>query len=163
MNTAHLNEYQLAAALSGIADAGVRQHLAECDLCRTEQQRLAAAIADMRHISATAAQQPDWFWTRQRAQAAARIQPPRRWFAVPALAACALVVLSLVLLGRGIAPQPTVTKAAVDSDDLVLRQIESNLSQSAPQALAPAALLSEDFARAAEQSKSSSKEKGNVL
>jgi len=163
MNTAHLTEDQLAAALTGSQDDVLCLHLAECDLCRAEHERLAAAVAAMRATADSAARQPDWFWAGQRAQASARLQPPRRWFAVPALAACALVLLSLVLLSGGIGPQPEVTKAAVDTDDLVLRQIESSLSQSAPQALAPAALLSEDFARAAEQSKPSSKEKGNVL
>ena len=163
MNSVHITDDQLAAVLAGETPPGVEQHLEQCESCAAELRRLSGSLAAWRSETRTASEQPEWFFARQRAEVISKVNGRGgSWFVAPVMAVCLLLLMSVLLLGRGHAPQPTLA-TATDSDDRMLREVESDLRQYAPDVLAPAALLSDDFARATAQATASSKEKRNVL
>jgi hypothetical protein len=95
--------------LPGETGAGVMAHLAECPLC----QALAHDLADP-ELSAPTAGEEKRIWRRVRREAG---EPPQQswvWFAVPAAAVAALVLVFLLPRGPHPAPPAPIAKAALE-------------------------------------------------
>lgn len=140
----HLSDGQLFETLLGSASPRVEAHVAACAECRGRLERLRSAVSALRRSAHAQAEKPEPFWTRQRAAAAARAsQSPARpmtW-----AAALAVAVLAALLLQE---PRPVVQPApATDPDQALLVSVESALNRQVPQALAPAALLTQEISR----------------
>lgn len=140
----HLSDGQLFESLLGSASPRVEAHIAACPECRGRLERLRAAVSTLRRSAHAEAEKPDAFWTRQRAAAAARSSRhtgrPLAW-----AAAIAAAVLAAVLLQE---PRPVVPPApATDPDQALLISVERAVSRQVPQALAPAALLTQEISR----------------
>jgi hypothetical protein len=135
----HLTDDQLFESLLEGNDADAREHLDACPACAAELDRLRRATSALRNSARSQAERPDAFWTRQRASAASRISgrtvSPLSW-----AAALAVAVLAATLLNepRPVAPVP---------DQALLVSVEQAVNRQVPQALAPAALLTQEITR----------------
>lgn len=153
----HLSESQLFESLLGNAGPGAEAHLAACAECRPRLEQLRAATAALGASARTQAEKPDAFWTRQRAAAAARISGhavrPLAW-----TAALAAAVLAAMLLQE---PRPVVpAQPSLDPDQALLVSVERAVNRQVPQALAPAALLTQEISRNAQPSGPGRQSKG---
>jgi hypothetical protein len=106
-------------------------------------------------------EQPEAFWTRQRAAIRSRIaveqasrRPLKRFVLASALS---LAILAGLLLRTSSAPAPVVAPQA-DPDQELLMSVEEAIQSNGPQALAPAALLAEEISSAHQQSQHAPKE-----
>jgi predicted anti-sigma-YlaC factor YlaD len=147
----HWSDEQFAAAALG-QSAGHETHLADCAACRGELERLRKELNTLRQDAAAAAAQTEKFWQRQRAairaQLAGGATVTRGW----AWAAAAVAVLLLaVLFGRTTLPPPDVARNGKDPDHLLMLEVQQALERRLPRALAPAALLTEEISRAAQE------------
>lgn len=141
---AHLTEEQIFESLLEAKDASVLQHLAACPACSQELDCLRRAASALRDSARVGAERPEGFWARQRNSAASRIfgRPvrPLAW-----AAAIAVAVLAATLIQE---PRPVVPPApAPDPDQALLVSVERAVNRQVPQALAPAALLTQEITR----------------
>jgi anti-sigma factor RsiW len=140
----HLSDAQLFEALLGNSSPRVKAHLASCPECRARLERLRSLTAAFRDSAHTQAERPEAFWARQRSVAAARISGrpvgPLAW-----AAAIAAAVLAAMLIQE---PRPVVpVTPATDPDQALLVSVEQAVNRRVPQALAPAALLTQEITR----------------
>lgn len=141
---AHLTEEQLFESLLEARDAATLQHLAACPACSGELDRLRRATSALRDSARAQAEQPEGFWARQRTSAASRLSGrpahPLTW-----AAAVAAAVLAAMLLQE---PRPVAPATpAPDPDQALLVSVEQAVNRQVPQALAPAALITQEIAR----------------
>jgi hypothetical protein len=138
---AHLSEKQIFESLLETRNASALEHLAACSACSGELERLRRATGALRDFARTQGDRPEDFWTRQRSSAASRISgraaSPLTWAAVAA------AVLAAMLLQK---PRPAPpAMPATDSDQALLVSVERAVNRQVPQALAPAALLTQEI------------------
>ncbi len=157
----HLTEEQWNAAVLGAANDAVRGHIENCDECQAEERELEGAFAALRDSLSSESERPEAFWQRQRAMISARLS--LHWFIVRHLVwatAVAVVALAAATLLRQ-APPAHVT--APDPDQALLMDVDRSVDSGIPEALAPAALLTQEINRAAQTNsgpKSSDSRKG---
>jgi hypothetical protein len=146
---AHLTDEQLFESLLGESlletrDAAAQEHLAVCSVCSEELARLRRATSSLRDSAHVQAERPEGFWTRQRSSAASRLSgrsvSPLTW-----AAALAAAILAATLLQE---PRPVVPATpASDPDQALLVSVERAVNRQVPQALAPAALITQEITR----------------
>ena len=141
---AHLTEETIFESLLGAGDASAQQHLAACPACSQELARLRRTTSALRDSARAQAEQPESLWTRQRASAASRTSrrsvSPLTWAAALAVA---LLAATLIREPRPVAPPAPPP----DPDQALLVSVEQAVSRQVPQALAPAALLTQEMSR----------------
>ncbi len=115
--------------------------------------------------SATAeAQRPGWFWTVQRARIRERIRPARRftrWIAIAsplAVSALAAVMFFGIHFPANIHQKAPITVATANaapniSDQQLLSEIDDTISNSVPDALAPADIIAQEVNRGLQNEK----------
>jgi hypothetical protein len=140
---AHLSDEELAEWLRGCA-VEAESHLRECADCRAEAEALRAAIRVGRQWVGTRAERNQVFWMRQQRLIRERIEhrPPGFLPRGLVLATAAVVLCVMLFLTRS--PRPTVPAGNDDADNVLLQQVESEVAQDYPSALAPAVLLSQE-------------------
>jgi predicted anti-sigma-YlaC factor YlaD len=149
--TGHLNDGQWAAAVLNEGDQATASHLAECPTCRDELRQITVATEAARAKARNMAELPEAFWRRQRESIHARLEhrdlvrPWKRW--IWATATVTLVLLASAMLSHNGAPPVPPTPQA-DPDDALLLSVHQSIETDVPQALRPAALLTEEMARA---------------
>jgi predicted anti-sigma-YlaC factor YlaD len=147
----HLNDEQWAAAVFSENDESAAKHLAECAACREEVKSFAVAAGAAQERARKVAEQPEAFWRQQRESISTRlaardfIHPWKRWIWVTATVA--LIILASTLLSRDNALPPQTT-AQTDPDDALLLSVQQSIRSDLPQALRPAALLTQEIDRA---------------
>jgi hypothetical protein len=148
----HLSDEQWAAAVLNQSDESAAQHLAECAACRVEVTAFAAAAGAAQLQGRQVMERPESFWRRQREGINARLatgdfaHPWRRWMWVTATVT--LILLATTVLSRKSAP-PAPTAAEADPDDALLLSVQQSIQSDLPQALRPAALLTQEIDRVA--------------
>ena len=106
-----------------------------------------AAVASLRAETQAAAERPEIFWQRQRAEIRARLDapaatpPPLAWASAAALLALAVL---LSLPGK----TPVAATAPPDPDRQLLLDVQQTLDREVPDALAPASLLTQEMSQA---------------
>jgi len=147
----HLSDEQFTSAVMKQGDNATAEHLAECSACRVEIEVFAAA-SDVARIQARKVQElPEAFWARQREgihlhiTARDLVHPWKRWVWVTTTVT--LVVLASTLLSRNNAPSSQVA-AQPDPDDALMVSVRQSIQRDLPQALKPAALLTQEMNRA---------------
>jgi hypothetical protein len=141
---AHLTEEQIFESLLGAKDAAALEHLAACPACSGELERLRWTTGTLRHSAHSQAERPEDFWTRQRSSAASRItRHAGRPLAWTAAIAAAVLAAMLIQEPRPVPPAPP----APDPDQVLLVSVERAVHRQVPQALAPAALLTQEISR----------------
>lgn len=147
----HLSHDRFMNVCRGEGFGETREHWAECDSCRTEQEKLQRAIAGLRAWALAEAERPETFWTRQRSairRALEQASPARARRLPWALAtAAAFLVLALALLTER-APQ----KGSIVADDPeheLLIEVQRSVRREIPTALEPASLLVHELGKAA--------------
>jgi predicted anti-sigma-YlaC factor YlaD len=140
---AHLNNDELTDYLLGTPQVGTEAHLGTCAECRAEADKVARSIGSFKA------------WTH--AQAVAR-EPKLNVFAFAALkenrlfvswfswsASLALFVVALVLMAmprqRETPPVAAQSTVQPDAGDVLLVQVQQDLENNVPRALAPAEML----------------------
>jgi predicted anti-sigma-YlaC factor YlaD len=147
----HLNDEQWAAAVLNESNDAAAKHLADCPTCREEVRSFAGVASTAQAQVRKAAEQPEAFWQRQREGIRIRLaardftHPWKRWAWVTATVA--LMVLASTLLSRNGAP-PLQTAVQTDPDDALLLSVRQSIQSDLPQALRPAALLTQEIYRA---------------
>ncbi len=148
----HLSDEQWSGAVLHENDAAVINHLAECAACREEVESFAVVAVAIEAQAREAAERPEAFWQRQRESISHRLRardfahPWRRWVWITATVT--LILLSSTLLSRNDAP-PAPAQAQTDPDDVLLLSVQQSIHSDLPQALRPAALLTQEMDRAA--------------
>jgi anti-sigma factor RsiW len=147
----HLSDEQWAAAVLNESNEAAVRHLAECANCHEEVRSFAAA-ANVRQAQArNLLEQPEAFWRQQREGINKRVaardftHPWKRWIWVTATVM--LILLASTLLSRNSVP-PIQTAVQPDPDDVLLRSVQRSIHSNLPQALRPAALLTQEIDRA---------------
>jgi predicted anti-sigma-YlaC factor YlaD len=146
----HLNDEQWAAAVLKQNDEAAAKHLAECATCREELKSFTGAAGGAQAQVRRAMEQPEAFWQRQREAISTRlaardfIHPWKRWVWVAATVT--LILLASTLLSRNGAPS-LQTAAETDPDDALLLSVQRSIRSDLPQALRPAALLTQEMVR----------------
>jgi len=141
-----LNETEIAEALAG---QPAKQRIAECEDCATEFTAWEELGSGLRSDLASQAEQPEYFWMRQRARIRERLAPRSTPLSWAAAAICALLLFAFVLVHQGAAPTPeiaqvqpsSVAAAPADPDDALLEDIHASLERDVPAPLSPAAML----------------------
>jgi hypothetical protein len=140
--TPHLSEHEMAEwLLTGRTEA--EGHLSGCPACYAEAERLRSAIRLGRQWVVNTAARDRQFWTRQRLSIRDRMA--RRQSAVlwrRALTAAAVLLCAALLLLRSPHSMPPV--ANDEADNALLQQVENDVAQDYPSALAPVALLTQE-------------------
>lgn len=147
----HPTEEQWSAVMLDAADDAARVHIENCAACRVERERFKGAVTALHDSVARASNRPEAFWQRQRAMISARASLQR--FIERRLvwaAALAVVVLAASMLLR---QAPATHTAAADSDQALLMDIDRSVDRGVPEALAPAALLTQEISRATQRQK----------
>jgi hypothetical protein len=155
----HLTDEQWSAALAGAPGEEAVAHLHACRACAAEYEWWHSQLGSVRDGVRRAAELPEAFWQRQRANISARVLQQRsaRGRLVWA-GAMATVALSALLLAREFRPAP-VTQ--MDPDQELLLSIEQSVQRGMPAALEPAALLTDDMVAAAKKKSKSRLKEGN--
>jgi hypothetical protein len=154
--TPHLTDAELAEFVSD-ASRGLGTHLELCDTCLLEVARLREAVAEMRSTR----NQPEEFWSRQRAAIRSRLSaaPGNRF--LPRLAwagALAVAVLAgLALNHHKPAPAPVARHVPVDPDHALLLAVERVMRSNGPAALEPATYFVREISQNAPSNPTSSK------
>ncbi len=147
----HPTEEQWSAVVLDAADDAARVHIENCAACRVERERLQGAMTALRDSATHASNRPEAFWQRQRAMISARAS--LRQFVERRLVwatALAVVVLAASMLLK---QAPATHVAAPDSDQALLIDIDRSVDRGVPEALAPAALLTQEISRATQRQK----------
>ena len=146
----HLNEEQWSAVVLDEASSA-RAHVAECEDCAAEAQRLRAALAGYGAAARDSALRPEAFWAWQRGAIAGRLAAQRTpsHRLVWAGALVCMVLVAAILLRQ--APQ-IPSAPPPDPDHTLLVEVERSMRRNVPEALAPAGLLASEMNRAAEGS-----------
>ncbi len=143
----HLNEDQLVAIVSGVADDAQLQHERNCGECGSAVEDFKQQIEDARVEHMRAADRGERFWLQQQAaiRQRARLAEPRvtlpRW----AVAVAALVVLATGLVTAGPSAPTVAHSQQSDPDYQLLVAVEQNLARPVPVAVEPARVLSADL------------------
>ena len=141
---AHLTEEQIFESLLEPKDAAAQEHLAACAACSSELARLRQETSVLRDSARVQAEKPEAFWTRQRAAASVRSpQSSVRPLAWAATVAVALLAATLLHEPRPVAP----ATPPPDPDHALMVAVEQATRREVPQALAPAALLTQEISR----------------
>ncbi len=114
----HPGDERLIELAQGAGEAGARQHVASCAVCRTQVEELRATLHGLQGVDVP--EPSPLYWEAFRRQIARRIDEPTsasaaaRWWWLPALAA-ALALFAFVVPRpwRGLAPSPPPSVAAV--------------------------------------------------
>ena len=147
----HLSDEQWAAGVLNENEQSVAEHLGECATCRAEVRSFAAAAGAAQTQARKMMEQPEAFWRRQREDISKRIaardfiHPWKRW--IWATATIMLIFLASTLLSRKSAP-PMQTATQPDPDDALMLSVQRSIQTDLPQALRPAALLTQEISRA---------------
>lgn len=157
----HLSDEQWSAAALGAADDEIRAHFNNCPACRIQSERFEGAFVALRESLRNAAERPESFWHQQRAMISARLRVQRfiarhlGWAtAVAVVALAAMTFLRQAPAGHVTAPDP---------DQALLMDVDRSVDSGIPEALAPAALLTQEISRAGQANpdhKSSDSRKG---
>ncbi len=158
--TDHLTDEQLGAALLAEGDAPIAAHLADCDSCRRDLERIRAVINTARAESLALAERPQSFWCEQHVAITSRIQAGHEQETRPLAWAASFAILALVaaLLAQGAPPlqlqksRPPVSVGAAtqsDPDHDLLVDIQRSARRDVPRALEPASLIAQELHRAA--------------
>lgn len=157
----HLSEEQWNAAMLGAANDAVRGHIENCAECQAEERELEGAFATLRDSLSRESERPDAFWQRQRAMISARLSLQRLIARQLVWAtAVAVVALAATMLLR---QAPPAHVGAPDPDQALLMDVDRSVDSGIPEALAPAALLTQEISRAGQANpshKSSDSRKG---
>ena len=154
---AHLTEEQIFESLLEAKNASGLAHLTACSACSGDLERLRRATSSLRDSARAQAERPEDFWARQRSSAASRISRravrPLAW-----TAAVAAAILAATLLQE---PRPVPpAMPATDPDQALLVSVQRAVSRQVPQALAPAALLTQEISRNVKPTGSGRQSKG---
>ena len=131
-------------------DLAAEHHIAHCDPCQTERERVEEALRQFGAANREYANRPNSFWEQQAESIRAAQQASvRRSHATVALVPSVVVLLLLgfAVLGRApgvrpvaVAPRPAQT----DSDHELLVGVERAMRTDTPRALQPATLMVEE-------------------
>lgn len=145
MNTGeNSHELLVEKALVGF-DLAAEHHLAHCEPCQEERERVGEALREFGNASRQFAGRPEIFWQQQAARIRAahqeRAQRSRLGLALaPGLAVLFLIAFALLSREPGARPgQPSAAQA--DSDHELLVEVERALDADTPRSLEPAALM----------------------
>ena len=142
--TVHLTDAQLFESLLGEKDPRAAEHLSVCPECRGQVDHLHSAMTALRDSARTHAEKPEGFWVRQRSAAAAHSSElPARPLAWAAAIAAAVLAATLLQEPRPAAP----ATPSPDPDQALLVAVERATRRQVPQALEPAALLTQEISR----------------
>jgi len=138
----HLSDEQLNQWILGEAETAASQHLETCEACQREAEDLKQALGGFRDSIQAAAEARRLTW-REPAQApAGRSLGARfmaqRWAYAGALAAIVAVVVLLLRVDYRHTPH---TPTGTVGEDEILMQIQTDVGQTVPSALAPGELL----------------------
>jgi hypothetical protein len=155
--TPHLTEAELAEFVSD-PSRGLGTHLELCDTCLQEVARLREAVAEMR----PSGNQPEEFWSTQRAAIRSRMTDRPSASALPRLAwagAMAVAVLAGLLLNNPKpAPRPVARQVEQqDADHALLLAVERVMRSNGPAALEPATYFVREISQDAPSNPTSSK------
>lgn len=132
----HLNDFEFARLLTGEEDRVAAEHVAACASCAAEVRRVRAFSGEFRAALLGAG--------RDVRPAPARPSSAAWGWAPLAAALACIVLLAAALLHHAPSPRAATRAPAVQkdiSDDLLLLEIEGDISRSGPEALAPASLI----------------------
>ncbi len=148
MNSNHLTHHQICDLLIDPAqqDAAAVAHLAACPACTSELASLSTGLRNFQQASIRLAE----LEIARRPTPLLPAARSRSFFAVPAFAAAAALLLAIVFLPqhRTPAPDPHAHQAALtpavavsdaESDEALLNQIDQDLDASIPSAMEPLA------------------------
>jgi hypothetical protein len=111
----------------------------------SEEQIATALRAEIQ----AAAERPESFWQRQRAEILGRLEaPPAPGPLVWVSATAALLALAVLLSLPGKAP--VAVAPPPDADSQLLMEVQNTLDRDVPDALAPASLLTQEMSQALE-------------
>jgi predicted anti-sigma-YlaC factor YlaD len=154
MNTnENSHEPLVERALIGF-DLASGHHLANCEPCQQERERVQEALNLFRAAQRESANRPEIFWEQQaaRIRAARNEQMKRSRIApslTPGLAVLLLLGITLVARTPKVDPAPTsISAAAVQqvSDQELLMEVERAVQSGTPLSLGPATLMVEEDA-----------------
>jgi len=146
----HLTEVQQDEILVGEPGAEAAEHLAKCGQCRSEAERLRAALGGFGAAVQDAAARPEGFWAWQRRAILAQLrQGTARTQKLAWAGAMVLLVLLAVALHFQARPERLVTP--YDPDEALLMDVARTVRSEVPSALEPAALLSWEMDQAIRQ------------
>ena len=132
-------------------------------LLEGDQRELQPALASLPDWLRSNADQPEWFWQRQRAAIRGRIAAAERSRFRASLAwagTLALSVIAILLLNGG--PTPAPVHAQIDPDQEMLLSVEDAVHRDVPAALEPAVLLADEISNGAQaQAPSNRSSKGD--
>lgn len=150
----HLTEEQQDELLLGERAAEATEHVAECEACRAEVERMRAALGGFGAAVEAGVARPEGFWAWQRRAILARLrQGSARTQKLAWAGAMVLLVLMAVALHFQARPERLAT--AYDPDEALLIDVARTVRSEVPSTLQPAALLSwemDQAARATEKS-----------
>jgi hypothetical protein len=132
-------------------DLAAEHHIAHCEPCQTERERVKDALRQFAVANREYANRPNSFWEQQaasiRAAQRASVQRSRTMVAlIPSVVV--LLLLGFAILGRapGVRPVAVAPAAAVqtDADHELLLGVERTIGAETPMALQPATLMVEE-------------------
>ena len=131
-------------------DLAAEHHIAHCEPCQTEREKVAEALCRFGAANREYANRPASFWEQQaasiRAAQQASVQRSRATLAlVPSVVV--LLLLGFAVLGRAPGVRPVAVAqplAQTDSDHELLVGVERAMGRHTPLALEPAALMVEE-------------------
>ena len=139
----HLSDAQIVSYLAAEEDAATRAHLAACDACRRQTDRIRKLAGSAKSSCAAVTDRTPAFWARQRASAASHLaqRGPRVWRFASGLALIIAIAVLLFQFDRPAAPSLVAHGPASISDEALMAAVSSTLQQQVPDALEPAQLL----------------------
>lgn len=133
----HLDDRQFARLVNGESDAAAAAHVEACGVCAAEIERLRGFAGNFREAILAAGERAPL------AEPARERRAVRSW-APLAAALAGLLFVSLALLHHA-PPQPPARAAQHApkdaSDDLLLLEVDADISRPTPEALAPVSLI----------------------
>jgi hypothetical protein len=151
----HLNENQINDALLGLAEAGEREHLEQCEQCRAQLAAERGMLHRFGQQVRREARRDEQFWARQQLVISSRLEHNARrrtlhavWGVAAAAAAALVVWVALGQIPSKPALPPSHEQARQhENDDLLLRQVALALERGSPEAFAPAEVLTRELNR----------------